>query len=188
MLINSLVLTTGLLIFFARVVDVSLGTMRTLSTIQGKTQLAFLLGLTEMGIWLFVISTVIKSIPENPVLGLFYTLGFATGNVVGIIVERKIAFGHVNLRIISSSNGNILASKVRQLGYAVTCFKGRGVSGPVTELYILCRRRDLQEIVNCVQNVEPNVFFVTESVGIMRQGNNKFLSNKLRLKANIRKK
>jgi len=188
MVINSLVLTTGMLIFFARVVDVSLGTMRTLSTIQGKSQLAFLLGLSEMGIWLFVISTVIKSIPENPVLGLFYTLGFATGNVVGIIVERKIAFGHVNLRIISSSNGNTLASKVRQLGYAVTCFRGRGISGPVTELYILCRRRDLQQVVQCAQDVEPNVFFVTEPVGIMRQGANKFFFNSPGLRANRKKK
>ena len=170
MLINSIVLTTGLLIFIARVIDVTLGTMRTLSTIQGKTQLAFLLGLTEVSIWLFVISAVVKSISENPILGLFYALGFATGNVVGILLERKIAFGHVNLRIITTQNGKMMASKVRELGYPVTSFHGEGLSGPVMELYILCRRRDLGRIVKFVQEIEPDVFFVSEPVGVMRNG------------------
>jgi len=169
MLINSIVLTTGLLIFIARVFDVSLGTMRTISTIQGKTQLAFLLGLCEISIWLFVISSVMKSISENPVIGLFYALGFATGNVVGIILERKIAFGHVNLRIITTKNGTALASKVREQGYSVTSFRGEGRSGPVTELYILCRRRELNHILQYIRDVEPDIFFVTEPVGLMRK-------------------
>jgi uncharacterized protein YebE (UPF0316 family) len=169
MAINSIVLTTGVLIFVARVIDVSIGTMRTLSTIQGKTHLTFLLGLTEVSIWLFVISAVIKSISDNPILGLFYVLGFSTGNVVGILIERKLAFGYVNLRIFATENGNYMATQVRELGYPVTCFLGEGLSGPVTELYILCRRRDLQRIVHIVENVEPNVFFVTEPVGLMRK-------------------
>ena len=93
MYFDVMVFITGMMIFLARVIDVSLGTMRTLSTIQGRTQLAFLLGLTEVSIWLFVISAVVRSIPDRPILGLFYALGFATGNVVGILLERKIAFG-----------------------------------------------------------------------------------------------
>lgn len=184
MLIDSIVLTTGLLIFIARVIDVSLGTMRTLSTIQGKTRFAFVLGLTEVSIWLLVISAVVKSISDNPILGLFYALGFATGNVVGIILEKKIAVGHVNLRIITTKNGKVMALSIRELGYPVTCFAGEGLSGPVTELYILCRRRDLNHIVNFVQEFEPDVFYVTEPVGIMRnRGGQAFFNNpKHRLK------
>ena len=163
------IISTGLLIFFARVVDVSLGTMRTISTIQGKTQVAFLLGLTEISIWVFVISAVLKSMSDNPVIGVFYALGFATGNVVGIILERKIAIGHVNLRIITVKNGEILASRVRLLGYPVTSFRGEGISGPVTELYILCRRRDLNRILNSIHEIEPDIFFVTEPVGLTRK-------------------
>ena len=169
MLVNSIVLTTGLLIFIARVIDVSLGTMRTISTIQGRTKLAFLLGLLEISIWVFIISAVLKNISENPVIGIFYALGFATGNAVGIILERKIAFGHVNLRIITTQNDNTIASKVRMLGYSVTSFRGEGRSGPVTELYILCRRRDLNHILSLVRGVEPDIFFVTEPVGLMRK-------------------
>lgn len=171
MYFDVMILITGLMIFLARVIDVSLGTMRTLSTIQGRTQLAFLLGLTEVSIWLFVISAVVRSISDSPILGLFYALGFATGNVVGILLERKIAFGHVNLRIITTKNGQAMASKVRETGYPVTCFTGEGLSGPVTELYILCRRRDLNHVVQVAQEIEQDVFFVTEPVGIMRSRN-----------------
>ena len=166
--VDTVVLTTGLLIFGARVIDVSLGTMRTISTIQGKTRLAFLLGITEISIWVFIISAVLKNMSENPIIGIFYALGFATGNVVGIILERKIAFGHVNLRIITTKNGKKLAENVRRSGYSVTSFQGEGFSGPVTELYILCRRRDLNKILQLVRQDEPDVFFVTEPVGLMR--------------------
>lgn len=178
MFLDPIVLTTGFLIFLARVIDVSLGTMRMISTVQGRPQVAFLLGFTEVSIWLLVISAVIKNISDNPVLGIFYALGFATGNVVGIILERNLAFGHVNLRIITTTNGKTMASKIRELGYAVTSFRGEGISGPVTELYILCRRRDQKHIVQCVQGVEQDVFFVTEPVGIMRKGGGQvFLPN-----------
>jgi uncharacterized protein YebE (UPF0316 family) len=68
-----------------------------------------------------------------------------------------------------------MASKVREIGYPVTCFQGEGLSGPVTELYILCRRRDLNHIVQVAQEIEQDVFFVTESVGIMRSGNRREL-------------
>ena len=82
-------LLLGLLIFLARVVDVSLGTIRTIVIVQGKTLVAFVLGFIEVLIWITIVSTVVHRITETPVLVLFYALGFATGNVVGIIMERR---------------------------------------------------------------------------------------------------
>ena len=188
MLLDPFVLATGALIFLTRVVDVSLGTMRMISTVQGRPQLAFLLGFTEVSIWLFVITAVIKNISDNPILGTFYALGFATGNVVRIIIERNLAFGHVNLRIITTTYGNMMASKIRDLGFAVTSFRGEGVSGPVTELYILCKRREVKKIVQCAQHVEQDVFFVTEPVGVMRKGDAQFSMHNHRWKPIFKKK
>jgi uncharacterized protein YebE (UPF0316 family) len=140
-----------------------------LSTVHGRTRIAFLLGFTEVSIWLFVISIVIDKISENPIIGVFYALGFATGNVVGIILERHIAFGNVNLRVFSTENGKEMASQVRELGFPVTTFKGEGISGPVTELYVMCTRRDLKKILQTVHIIEKDAFYVTEPVGIVRK-------------------
>src|SRR4030042_189954 len=151
-------LLLGVVIFLARVADVSMGTMRTISIVQGRTKIAFLLGFIEVSVWLVIISTVIHSIAEKPILGVFYALGFSTGNVVGILLEKRIAFGHIILRIISTKSGKEIGEKLRQTGHAVTAFQGEGLSGPVTMLYVVCLRKEQNDIVQMVRSVEPDAF------------------------------
>ena len=158
-------LVTGIVIFLARIVDVSLGTMRTISTVHGQTLVSFILGFLEVSIWIFVISTVVAKIAQEPVLGLFYAFGFSTGNVVGIILEKRLALGHMVLRVFSLTHGKEIAGCIRENGYAVTTFQGEGRSGPVTQLYMVCRRRDIPKIIAMVNCMEPDAFYITEHPG-----------------------
>lgn len=161
--LNTLLL--GLGIFIARICDVSIGTVRTIVTVQGRTTIAFFLGFFELIIWISVASTVVLQINESPLLIIFYALGFATGNVVGILVERKLALGSIILRVITAKNGKEIAATLREKGQAVTTFTGEGMKGPVTELYIACRRRDLKWLLPKVWELDVNAFYVTEQVG-----------------------
>ena len=72
------VVTTGLLIFFVRICDVAIGTIRTIVTVQGRTVVAFILALFEITIWITVASTVIHQIADQPLLIVFYAFGYAT--------------------------------------------------------------------------------------------------------------
>lgn len=162
-------LVLGLIIFVARVTDVTLGTLRTVSIVQGRTKMAFFLGFVEISLWLVVISAVINKITTNPLLGFFYALGFSTGNVVGIMLERRLAFGHLILRIISRKDGRDMAEKIRAVGYGVTIFQGEGMHGPVLELYVVCRRKDLSEILPCVIDSDPDAFYTTQPVGLVNR-------------------
>jgi uncharacterized protein YebE (UPF0316 family) len=155
----------GIVIFLARVTDVSMGTMRTISIVQGRTKIAFLLGFVEVSMWLVIISTVIHRISDKPVLGVFYALGFSTGNVVGILLEKRIAFGHIILRIISTRSGKEIAEKIRQTGHAVTTFQGEGLSGPVTMLYVVCPRKEQNQVVQTVRSIEPDAFYTVDQAG-----------------------
>jgi uncharacterized protein YebE (UPF0316 family) len=161
-------LVTGLLVFLVRIVDVSLGTIRTISTVQGRTRTAFLLGFVEVSMWLAVIAAIVNRVAEKPILGIFYALGFSTGNVVGILIERKLAFGHNALRIFTTEKGDELADAMRGSGHPATCFTGRGASGPVTEVLLICRRRDVPEILTIMHEIVPDAFYVTEAVGNVR--------------------
>lgn len=167
---NTAVLLTGSLVFIARVLDVSLGTMRTISIIQGRTVLAFFLGFVEISIWISVISTVISQVQANPVFGVFYALGFATGNAVGIMIERRIAMGSVVIKIIARDSACELAKRIRDMGFPVTEFQGKGMAGVVTELYIVCPRREFRPIMKQVQMIDPDVFFITEPVSTLGSG------------------
>lgn len=158
------ILQTGIMIFLARVCDVSLGTIRTIATVQGRSVLAFFLGLFEVLIWITIVSTVVLHIKESPILGVFYAFGYATGNVVGILVERKLAFGLMVLRVITSDTGKKMAEQLRNRGLAVTIFYGEGKNGTVTELYMAVRRKDLPWILSLVKEEDPAAFYITEQV------------------------
>ncbi len=152
----------GLFIFFARICDVSIGTVRTIMTIQGRTIISFILALFEITIWVLVASTVINQVKEKPILVVFYAFGYATGNVVGIMVERKLAFGIIILKLITRKAGQEIADFLRQKGQPVTIFIGEGMKGPVSELYIACRRRDLKWILPEVKKMDDQIFYVIE--------------------------
>ena len=162
---NLMTAATGIFIFLARIVDVSLGTLRTISIIQGRKWMAFWLGFFEVILWLIVISTVIHKIQEVPVLGICYALGFATGNMVGIKMEGWLALGHIILRVISREHFKRLAQDIRENGFSVTVFHGEGRRGPVAELYIVCRRRELKMLLLLIQQIDPTAFYVTEQAG-----------------------
>jgi uncharacterized protein YebE (UPF0316 family) len=131
--------------------------------------MAFLLGFVEISMWLVVISAVINKITTSPILALFYALGFSTGNVVGIILERKLAFGNIILRVITRKDGEEIRDNVKKAGYGVTTFRGEGIYGPVLELYIVCRRKDLKELLPIVTDIDPNAFYVTEQAGFVNR-------------------
>lgn len=155
---------TGLVIFAARIVDVSVGTIRLLAIVSGRTFLAFFLGFIEISLWLVIVAKVLNEISNKPLLGLFFALGFSAGNAVGILLDKKIALGHLVLKIFIRSNGKEIADKIRKRGFPVTTFDGEGEYGAITELNIVCRKRELKKIVQIIKSLDPEAFYITEPV------------------------
>ena len=158
-------LLTGALIFCARVIDVSLGTLRTISIVQGRTRAAFCLGFVEITVWLAVITTVVNKVIGTPVLAIFYAFGFATGNVVGILLERRLVAGPIVLRIISSNDDEGLSDFLRQTGLKVIKFHGEDEHGAVNEYNVFCRRRDLKELTTQIKKLDRDAIYITEQAG-----------------------
>lgn len=101
--------------------------------------------------------------------GYFFALGFALGNVVGIKAEQFLALGFLVVRVISRDNWQALADKLRNAGFGVTSFIGQGVSGPVGELSVICRRRNFAKVVQIVQAIDPGAFYYTEMAGAVNR-------------------
>ena len=157
----------GFVIFGARIVDVCVGTRRLASIIQGRTRAAFILGFLETGMWVFIIASVLQRIAEKPVIGIFYALGFSTGNVVGIMLERRMAYGNMVVRAFVPSDGEKIAEAIYALGFGVTLFPGKGVKGPVTEVCVVCRRGEIRRITDTIESMWPGAFYVTEHAGLV---------------------
>lgn len=144
-----------LLIFGARLCDVSLGTLRTIAVVRGKTMSAWIFGLLEILIWLVAISRVLTTMNTNVLNLLAYAVGFATGNVLGIVIERRLAIGNEVVRIISKAKGEEIAEAIRKMGQGVTEFLGKGKDGPVIMLYIIAARKDVLRVLRRAREIDP---------------------------------
>ena len=158
------VLLTGLAIFLARIIDVSCGAIRTISLVQGRMALAFWAGFVEVVVWLIVLSNTLDRVMSTPALGIFYAFGFASGNVAGIWIERRLALGTVAIRVFCSSGGRAAATALRSEGQRVTLFEGEGRDGPVTELYLVCERRMTGAALALIRQHAPGAFYTLEAV------------------------
>lgn len=148
-------------ICLARVCDVTLGTLRTVAVVRGRVMLASILGFFEVVIWVVAVGKVITTL-DNPLYVFAYASGYALGNAVGILIERKIALGQLVLRIISRDSGEMIAAVLRDRGFRVTAFDGRGRSGPVVFLYTVVQRADAEALKKLVEELDPDVFIESD--------------------------
>ena len=159
-----------LLIFLARVLDVSLGTIRIIFIARGIKSLAALLGFFEVFIWLIVISSIMKNL-ASPFYYIFYAGGFAAGNFVGMTIERKLTIGKVALRVIMRDNSDALIAYFREKGFGITIVDAMGSRGPVRILYSIMERRNLGPVIEEIKRFNPRAFYSIEDVKTVSEGN-----------------
>ncbi len=160
---------TCLAIFVARIGDVSLGTIRTVMIVQNRRLLAWVLGFFEVLIWVFAAAKVLGSL-DQPIYAISYALGFASGNYVGLTVERWLSIGRQAVKIFTR-RGPEIAAALRAAGSGVTEFEGRGRDGAVFELFITTGRRRIRSIVRQAREMDPDCFYVVEDVRAVSTAN-----------------
>jgi uncharacterized protein YebE (UPF0316 family) len=151
------------LIFGARIVDVTCGTIRTIFVVYGRRGVACVLGFFEVLVWILVVSKVVANISGEPAYAIAYALGYATGNFFGITIEKRLAFGEQVVRVFSRL-GVELAECLRERGFRVTVFVGEGRDGPVEQLFIQTPRRQAQMVVEQARKADPECFIVVDDI------------------------
>lgn len=149
------------IIFFARVTDVTLGTLRTIAVVNGRSITASVLGLFEVSIWITVITQVMQRL-DNPWNMVGWALGFAMGNFVGIFIERRLALGHLVVRVLSRERSGEVAGALRAFGQRVTEFTGHDPDGEVALLYLVISRGELGRITSAVRAIDGESVIVSE--------------------------
>ncbi|HEU4629699.1 MAG TPA: DUF5698 domain-containing protein [Gemmatimonadaceae bacterium] len=159
----------ALLIFILRIVDVSCDTMRVLFAVRGKRLVAGVLGFFQALIWIFAVASAIKYLDSWPhILG--YAGGYATGTMVGITIERALAYGLTTVRITSRHGGVEIAEALRERGYGVTELAGFGREGRVEIVNSVVQRAHMDEVMEIVDRYDPTAFVTAEEPKIMRGG------------------
>lgn len=156
-------------IFGLRVCDMSLDTLRVLFVVRGRKPLAWILGFFQSALWVLAITSVLGNL-DNLWNIAAYAGGFATGNVVGMFIEERLAIGHSNLQIISSHRGSAIAEAIREAGYAATEMPARGRDGTVSVISCSVRRRDISRVRKEVEKIDDDAFITVEDIYPIHRG------------------
>ena len=156
-------------IFALRVSDMTCDTLRMLFVVRGRKGIAWVLGFVQSFIFVIAITVVLTHL-DNPLNVIGYAAGFATGIVVGMLIEERLAIGHVKVSIVTQRFGTMLSQLLRDSGFGVTEIPARGRDGMVSMLSVSVLRRDVSKVEDIVHATDAEAFVISEDVRPLRRG------------------
>jgi uncharacterized protein YebE (UPF0316 family) len=158
-----------MLIFLARICDVSIGTIRIIFVSKGKKYIAPVLGFFEVLIWITAISKIMQNL-DNYVNYIAYAAGFATGNFVGMLIEEKLAMGIQMIRVFTYQRGPELLQILNNSGFGATAVEGHGAQEKIQLIYTIVQRNDLVKVMDIINQFNPKAFYTIEDIKAVNEG------------------
>ncbi|MBU4352078.1 MAG: hypothetical protein KJ939_03265, partial [Nanoarchaeota archaeon] len=168
-----------LLIFFARILDVSIGTIRVIFISRGFKHWAPILGFFEVLIWLAAIRQIMANL-SNVYTFLAYAFGFAAGTYIGIWLEERISVGKVLLRVHIRNDASKLLEKLKRANYPLISYDAQDNKGLVKMISIIANRQAIPKILEMVKKYDTHLVYSVEDVRFANDGDLFKRSNRLR--------
>ena len=159
-----------LFIFLARITDVSINTIRIIYVLGGRRFTSTLLGFIESLIWLLAIRQIFEHL-DNWMAYIAYPAGFASGILVGMILEERIAYGKVVVRIITSKRIDLLQEYLLSKEYRFTALKSTGPEGDESVVFTVLEREKLDGLLTHLKSILPTAFYTVEKVNRATEDN-----------------
>lgn len=150
-------------IFFARILDVSMGTLRIMFVSKGFRGKATLLGFIEVLIWIVIVAQIFSNL-DNWMNYVAFAGGFAAGNYVGMTIEQRMKMGVQIFRIIVGEGSADLIEALKECDFRITSINGEGSYGPVKVIFTIAKRKRWSELSDIVNKYAPNAFYSVEDV------------------------
>ena len=163
-----------IMIFFAKLMEVSIATIRVVLTARGNRLIASMLATVEITLWLVVASTVLLGITDDPLRAVVYGVAYAIGIYVGIAIEDKLALGLAQIEVIAEpKEALVITEKMRGLGYGVTTFFCEGLEGDKVSIVLKVQRKDIPLTIKLLKEYEHLFVTITDirklQIGIIRR-------------------
>jgi uncharacterized protein YebE (UPF0316 family) len=152
-----------ILIFLARICDVSLAMLRTVLASRGYKQIVPFIGFFEVLIWLAAISQIMNNL-NNWVCYFAWAGGYATGSYIGLYIEEKIALGIQVIRIITNQGSEELIQELKNKNYGLTILDAEGARGPVKMIFTVVSRKSVKDVIAIINQYTPQSFYSVEDV------------------------
>ena len=158
-----------LAIFFGRICDVSLGTLRILFVSRGEKTIAPLVGFVEVFIWVIIIAQVLSR-ANDLISYVAYAGGYATGTYIGLCIEQRIAFGFLKYRVFTVQNGHDLVALFNKNGFGSTLVHGEGSVSDIDIVETVINRNAVKAVEKIIEGFDPKAFCLVEDVRAKQLG------------------
>lgn len=157
-------------IFFARLIDVSLGTVRTIFTIKGKDVTAALIGFVEITVWFLIVKEALNSVNNGFFIALSYALGFSVGTYIGGKISKRFIKSNLEVQVILSGKNDKVISELHNAGFGVTKVEVSGKNNNSYMLYINIKNDNLNKLKNLIMKLDKNAFVVVNETQYVKNG------------------
>lgn len=159
-------------IFFVRIIDVSLGTFRTILTVKGKTIYASMIGFIEVLIWFLIVREALNTDAGGILVGIAYAGGFSTGTFIGGKLSDKFISGTLSVQIILSNNDKTIIDRIRKEGFAVSVTNvfGQDVEKEKYMLLMEINKKSYEKLKNLINELDPKAFTVVNETKMAQNG------------------
>ena len=160
-------------IFLARIVDVSLGTLRTVYSVKGKTLIAAIISFVEIIIWYLVARQALNTEINSFLIPLSYAGGYATGTFLGTFISNSYVKGHICVQVITKTKQNDnLINNIRKKGYGISIISLRNIYDKEEKemLLIEINKSSLKELINIIKNDDDEAFIMVNDTKFVQNG------------------
>ena len=158
-------------IFIAKMVEVSLSTVRNVLVNRGEKIKGAVIGFFEILIWLIVVANVLDNVTQDPLKVVVYCLAFSCGIYLGVVIEDKLAIGMAGIQaVVSEGEKDVLSQQLRDKGFGVTAVQGQGMGGTVIVLMVYLKRKSLKEATELIRCHCPAAMITINDVRSLRNG------------------
>lgn len=157
-------------IFLARLLDVSLGTIRTIYTIKGKNVLASFIGFIEITVWFLVVKEALNDSNSSWWIVISYALGFSLGTYLGGEISNLFSKTKLSVQVITSKIDNNMVHEIRKKGYAVSVLNVEGNHGDKLMLFIEIDGNKLDRLQKLIRKLDQKAFVVVNETKYVQNG------------------
>ena len=158
-------------IFFVRILDVSLGTVRMIITVKGNKLVASLIGFFEILVWFLIVKEALNTTETSIFIALSYSLGYATGTYIGGILSDKFVSGTLSVQVILSNNNHKIVDKIREEGFAVSVVNVEGKEDhDKYMLFMEIDKKKINQLKYLIKSLDSKAFVAVNETKMVENG------------------
>ena len=159
-------------IFLVRILDVSLGTIRTIITVKGRNILASAVGFIEVFVWFLIVREALNTDSTSIWIAISYSFGFATGTFIGGVLSDKFISGNLGVQVVTSNKDDNMVNVLRDNGYALSVvdIRGKEESNEKYMLFIEINKKKINHLKRLIKKLDENAFVVVNETKYVQNG------------------